>query len=128
LRLELDADLPAMIADRVQLQQVILNLLRNAADAMSEVDDRPREVVISTVLEPAGDVLVSVRDVGISFDPKTADKLFEAFYTTKDGGMGMGLSVCRAIVEQHKGRLWAEPNEGAGSIFSFVIPRPASAA
>jgi signal transduction histidine kinase len=122
LRPELAHDLPLVAGDRVQLQQVILNLLRNASDAMSTIDDRPRDLLIRT--EPDGDdrVCLSVSDVGIGFEPQATDKLFEAFYTTKNEGMGIGLSVSRSIIERHYGRLWATPNNGPGVTFSFSIP------
>jgi PAS domain S-box-containing protein len=118
---ELVDDLPLVAGDRVQLQQVILNLLRNASDAMSAIDDRPRDLLIRT--EPDDDrVRLSVSDVGIGFEPQATDKLFEAFYTTKDEGMGIGLSVSRSIIERHHGRLWAMPNSGPGVTFSFSVP------
>jgi PAS domain S-box-containing protein len=122
VRPELADDLPLVSGDRVQLQQVILNLLRNASDAMSCIDDRSRDLVIRT--EPDGNdrVRLSVTDVGIGFEPQGAAKLFEAFYTTKNEGMGIGLSVSRSIVERHNGRLWATPNNGPGVTFSFSIP------
>jgi signal transduction histidine kinase len=115
------------MGDRVQLQQVILNLLRNASDAMVGVDDRPRQLLIRTEGEDGNRVRVTVRDAGTGFDRQSMDSLFEAFYTTKSGGMGMGLSVSRSIIESHHGRLWAEPNDGPGATFSFSIPcRPES--
>jgi PAS domain S-box-containing protein len=119
---ELVDDLPLVAGDRVQLQQVILNLLRNASEAMSTIDDRPRDLLIRT--EPVDDdrVRLSVSDVGIGFEPQVTDKVFEAFYTTKDEGMGIGLSVSRSIIERHHGRLWAMPNSGPGVTFSFSIP------
>jgi len=122
LRPELDGTLPPVLADRVQLQQVILNLLRNASDAMVDVEDRPRELLIRT--EPDGDhhVRLSVKDVGVGFVPQDVDKLFEAFHTTKKEGMGIGLSVSRSIIERHNGRLWATRNDGPGATFSFSIP------
>jgi PAS domain S-box-containing protein len=124
---ELAEDLPALIGDRVQLQQVLLNLLRNASDAMVGVDDRPRHLLIRTEREDADRVRVTVRDAGAGVDRQSMDKLFDAFYTTKSGGMGIGLSVSRSIVERHHGRLWAEPNDGPGATFSFSIPSgPAS--
>ena len=123
LRPELADDLPAIAGDRVQLQQVILNLLRNASDAMSEVHDRPRQLVIRTEREPGDRVRLSVQDAGVGLDPQTLDRLFEAFYTTKQDGMGIGLSLSRSIIEGHRGRLWAEPNDGPGATFSFSIPR-----
>ena len=110
------------MGDRVQLQQVILNLLRNGADAMTTVEDRPRELLIRTERKDDDQVRLTVKDVGVGFTPETADKLFEAFYTTKTDGMGIGLSVSRSIIERHHGRLWAEPNDGPGATFSFSIP------
>src|SRR6266853_2327672 len=122
LRSELADDLPLVTGDRVQLQQVILNLLRNASDAMNTVHDRPRELLIRTERDEGDQALLSVRDAGIGFDPQTADRLFETFYTTKNDGMGIGLSVSRSIIEQHDGRLWATLNDGPGATFSFSIP------
>ena len=113
--------LPPVTGDRVQLQQVILNLLRNASEAMNTVEDRPRELQITTRLYEDGAGL-SVTDVGIGFAPEAMDRLFEAFYTTKNNGMGIGLSVCRSIIEKHHGRLWASFNDGPGATFSFSIP------
>jgi PAS domain S-box-containing protein len=121
VRLELAPDLPPVRGDRVQLQQVILNLLLNANDAMSTVADRPRELAIATSSDGA-DVHVSVRDTGTGFDADNPDRLFDAFYTTKSGGMGIGLSVSRSIIERHSGRLWATRNRGPGATFSFSIP------
>jgi len=115
-------DLPLITADRVQLQQVILNLLRNASDAMSNVDDRQRLAVISTGRDGPDRVRLSVSDSGIGFDAQNAQRLFQAFYTTKEGGMGMGLSVSRSIIESHYGRLWAECPDGTGATFAFSIP------
>jgi len=122
LRQELADDIPVVMADRVQLQQVILNLVLNASDAMSGVDERPRELVIRTAREEGDHVRLIVRDAGVGFDPQAMDRLFEAFYTTKNNGMGMGLSVSRSIIESHQGRLWATPNDGPGATFSFSIP------
>ncbi len=119
---ELDDDLPAITGDRIQLQQVILNLLRNAADAMGDLHDRARQVLIRTEREDADHVRLTVRDCGVGIDREQIDKLFDAFYTTKPGGMGIGLSVSRSIVERHHGRLWAEPNDGSGASFSFSLP------
>jgi PAS domain S-box-containing protein len=125
---ELAVDLPTVIGDRVQLQQVVLNLVRNASDAMAGVDDRPRDLVVGTAHDADDTVRVSVRDVGVGIEAHHLDKLFEAFYTTKSDGMGIGLSVSRSIVERHRGRIWAEPNEGPGTTFAFRIPRETSAA
>jgi PAS domain S-box-containing protein len=122
LRCELADDLPLVTGDRVQLQQVILNLLRNGSDAMNTVHDRPRELLIRTARDEGDRALLSVKDAGIGFDPQSMDKLFQAFYTTKNDGMGIGLSVSRSIIEQHDGRLWATPNDGPGATFSFSIP------
>ena len=123
LQSELANDLPRITGDRVQLQQVILNLLRNASDAMVNVADRPRELLVRTERDTGDCVRVSVRDAGVGVDRQNIDKLFDPFYTTKSGGMGVGLSVSRSIVERHHGRLWAEPNDGPGATFSFSIPR-----
>jgi len=122
LRCELAADLPPVTGDRIQLQQVILNLLRNGSDAMNTVHDRPRKLQIRTERDEGDRALLSVKDVGIGFDPQSMDKLFQAFYTTKNDGMGIGLSVSRSIIEQHDGRLWATLNDGPGATFSFSIP------
>jgi PAS domain S-box-containing protein len=122
VRWELADDLPLITGDRVQLQQVIMNLLRNGSDAMSTVQDRPRELLIRTERDDGDRVLLSVKDAGTGFDPQSMDKLFQAFYTTKNDGMGIGLSISRSIIEQHDGHLWATLNEGPGSKFSFSIP------
>jgi len=125
LQSDLAGDLPTITGDRIQLQQVILNLLRNASDAMLGVDDRPRHLLISTQREAGDRVRLTVRDAGVGLDPDAMDKLFDAFYTTKSDGMGIGLSISRSIIERHQGRLWAEPNDGPGATFSFSIPREA---
>src|SRR5712672_3843245 len=122
LQSELAHDLPAVTGDRVQLQQVVLNLLRNASDAMVDVHDRPLHLLISTEREDGDHVRLSVRDNGVGVDPQDIDKLLDAFYTTKSDGMGIGLSVSRSIVERHHGLLWAEPNDGPGVTFSISIP------
>jgi len=122
LRPELADDLPLVTGDRVQLQQVILNLVLNASDAMSGVDDRPRQLVIRTEREDDR-ARLTVQDVGVGIEPSGVDKVFEPFYTTKSGGMGIGLSVSRSIIERHHGRLWATLNDGPGAAFSFSIPR-----
>jgi PAS domain S-box-containing protein len=123
LQSELADDLPPIIGDRTQLQQVIVNLLRNASDAMVGVHDRPRQLLIRTEQEDPDRVRVMVKDTGEGFDRQSMDRLFDAFYTTKRDGMGIGLSISRSIVEKHHGRLWAEPNDGPGATFSFSIPR-----
>jgi PAS domain S-box-containing protein len=123
LRPEFADDLPPVTGDRVQLQQVILNLLLNASEAMSGVDDRPRRLVIRTERDEDDFVRLAVQDAGVGFEPQGVERLFEAFYTTKSGGIGIGLSVSRSIIESHHGRLWAAPNDGPGATFSFSIPR-----
>jgi signal transduction histidine kinase len=120
---ELDSRLPSITADRVQLQQVILNLLLNAMEAMNGIHDRSRTLLIRTEPDDGDRVRLSMRDSGIGFDGQDPDRLFEAFYTSKDGGMGIGLSVSRTIIERHGGRLWAASNGGPGATFSFSLPR-----
>jgi PAS domain S-box-containing protein len=122
LRQELAEDLPPVTGDRIQLQQVIINLLRNASEAMSTVDDRPRELLIRTERDEEDRVRLSVKDVGVGLPPQATDKLFDAFFTTKSDGMGIGLSISRSIIEAHHGRLWATANDGPGATFSFSIP------
>jgi PAS domain S-box-containing protein len=122
IRPDLADELPLVSGDRIQLQQVVLNLLRNAADAMIEVHDGPRHVVVKTELEKEGRVRLVVKDTGIGIGSESTLRLFEPFYTTKPNGMGIGLSVCRSIIESHRGRLWAEPNDGPGTAFSFSLP------
>ena len=122
LRQDFAESLPLASADRVQIQQVILNLIRNATEAMSTVDDRARELIITTELQ-GQQVLLSVKDSGVGLAPEAADKIFEAFHSTKNDGMGIGLSVSRSIIEAHRGRLWATKNDGPGVTFSFTIPR-----
>jgi PAS domain S-box-containing protein len=122
VRSELADGLPLVNGDRVQLQQVILNLMRNAYEAMVSVENRPRELLIRTEPEEADCVRLSVKDVGHGFTPDAAAKLFQAFYTTKNNGMGIGLHVSQSIIEAHHGRLWATANDGPGATFSFAIP------
>lgn len=124
LQTNLVQHLPLVNADRIQIQQVILNLLLNAADAMSGLDDRPRDLMVLTDFDEKTHVRLSVQDSGVGFSPTEAQKLFDAFYTTKKSGMGIGLSVSRSIIEAHKGRLWAESNEGTGATFTFSLPIP----
>jgi PAS domain S-box-containing protein len=122
LRTELADDLLCVTADRVQIQQVVLNLLRNALDAMHTIDDRPRDLLIRTERTEGEWVRLIVKDAGVGFEPHMADKLFEAFYSTKANGMGVGLSVSRSIIENHQGRLTAVLNDGPGATFSFAVP------
>jgi len=122
LQSELADGLSFVTGDRIQLQQVILNLLRNASDAMVDVHDRPRQLLIKTEREDGERVRLAVRDAGVGLSPRSIDSLFDAFYTTKSGGMGIGLFVSRSIVEKHHGRLWAQPNDGPGATFFLSIP------
>lgn len=122
LRTELADDLPLVTGDRVQIQQVILNLIRNASDAMNDVDDRPRQLVVRTERDEDDHVRLTVQDAGMGFKSQDTDRFFEPFYTTKSDGMGIGLSVSRSIIEKHHGRLWATPNEGPGATFAFSVP------
>jgi PAS domain S-box-containing protein len=127
VRTQLTEGLPRVQGDRVQLQQVLLNLIINAIEAMRDVGEEERELLISTRNEPDG-VSVEVRDSGPGFAPADLDRVFEAFYTTKPGGLGMGLSICRSIIEAHNGRLWASPNVPRGASFQFTLPAIANTA
>jgi PAS domain S-box-containing protein len=122
VRTDLADGLPPIEGDRVQLQQVVLNLVVNAVEAMSGVSNGARELLISTGKAEAGGVLVAVQDSGPGLDPKSVNRLFEAFYTTKPSGMGMGLAICRSIIEARGGQLWAEANQPRGAIFQFTVP------
>jgi C4-dicarboxylate-specific signal transduction histidine kinase len=122
VRTQLAGGLPPVHGDRVQLQQVNLNLIINAVEAMGGVRDGPRELLISTGSAEPGGVLVAVRDSGPGLTPVTLERLFEAFYTTKASGLGLGLSICRSIIEAHGGRLWASANVPRGAIFQFTVP------
>jgi signal transduction histidine kinase len=122
LRLELAPALPLVLADRIQLQQVILNLVINGIEAMQPVTDGPRELVIRTRQDETDQVLVTVSDCGVGVAAEDVDRLFDAFFTTKSGGMGMGLSICRSIVTAHGGRLSASGNSGPGATFQFTLP------
>ena len=122
LRMDLSPALPMVLADRVQLQQVIINLVMNGIEAMQLVSDRPRHLVIGSQQDHAHFVLVTVKDSGVGITDENVDRLFAAFFTTKSGGMGMGLSICRSIIEAHGGRLWASRNVGPGATFQFTLP------
>jgi signal transduction histidine kinase len=108
--------------DRVQLQQVVLNLILNAVEAMSSVEEDARELSISTRQGQTSDVLVAVQDSGPGIDPERLDEVFAAFYTTKNAGIGIGLSICRSIITAHGGRLWAEATRPRGAVFQFTLP------
>jgi signal transduction histidine kinase len=122
LRCDLAEGLPPVLGDRVQLQQVILNLVRNASDAMHGIDGLHRELTIRTSLEPGERVQLSVTDVGVGIPADLADKLFQPFYTTKGDGMGIGLSISRSIIESHQGSLTGTSNNGPGATFAFSLP------
>jgi len=118
---QLTADLPAVLADRIQMQQVLLNLIKNGVDAMIPVADRPRRLCVQSRIDESGDVHVAVSDSGTGFGSEM-DRVFAPFFTTKQNGMGMGLSISRSLVESHGGRLWAGPNSPYGAVFSFTLP------
>ena len=122
LRTEMPGNLPPVVVDRVLLQQVILNLMMNAVEAMRAVSDRARVLRIRTEEQPSGSIVVRVQDSGVGLDPKHSSRMFEAFYTTKVQGIGMGLTISRSIIEAHGGRLWAVANDGPGSTFCFTLP------
>jgi len=122
LRMELAPTLPMILGDRVQLQQVIINLVMNGIESMQSVTDRPRELVVRSCQDETQQVLVSVADCGVGISAENADRLFSAFFTTKSSGMGIGLSICRSIIEAHGGRLWATRWEPRGALFQFTIP------
>jgi PAS domain S-box-containing protein len=122
LRTALAPDLPPVAGDRVQLQQVVLNLVLNGLEAMKEGAERPRELLIRSRLDETGAVLVAVHDTGVGLDPQHVERVFEAFYTTKPEGLGMGLAICRSIIEAHGGQLWASANKPRGAVFQFTLP------
>jgi C4-dicarboxylate-specific signal transduction histidine kinase len=127
LQTKLAKNLPLIRGDRIELQQVILNLIMNAVEAMSETSNGSREasrnLLISTAEDESSGVLVAVQDSGPGLSPENLERLFDPFYTTKPGGMGMGLSICRSIIEAHEGRLWASANEPRGAVFQFTLAR-----
>ena len=122
LETELCNDLPSVKGDRIQLQQVILNLIMNALEAMSAMGEGRRDVLVSSARDGSQAVLVAVRDSAKGLDPERLDQVFDAFYTTKPAGMGMGLAISRSIVEAHGGRLWATANAPRGAVFQFTLP------
>jgi signal transduction histidine kinase len=122
LRTELAAGLPPVWGDRIQLQQVLLNLLMNGMEAMRAVAERSRQLRIRSGTQGPQDIFVAVQDSGLGLDAQTLDRIFDAFYTTKPDGMGMGLSISRTIIEAHGGRLWATPDDGGGATLQFTLP------
>jgi len=122
LRMELAPSLPMVLADRVELQQVIINLVMNGIDSMEPITDRPRELVIGSRQDKADQIVVTVEDCGIGISAENADRLVDAFFTTKPNGMGMGLRICRSIIESHGGRMSAANNSGLGATFLFTLP------
>jgi signal transduction histidine kinase len=122
LGVELASGLPPVFGDRVQLQQVLLNLIMNGIEAMKTVRDRPRQILIRSHQHQPGTIVVAVRDSGVGLDPQGADRIFDAFYTTKPDGLGMGLSISRSIIEAHAGRLWASGNDDHGVTLQFTLP------
>jgi C4-dicarboxylate-specific signal transduction histidine kinase len=126
IRLELNDELPPAAGDRVQLQQVLMNLLINAAEATGAAGHRAKDVLIRTQRGADDSAAVTVSDVGIGFDPESVERMFAPFHSTKPRGMGIGLAISRSIIESHQGRLWAELNEGPGATFGFSIPNTRS--
>ena len=122
LRTNLEPQLPPVQGHRGELQQVILNLIRNATDAMSKISYRPRVLTVKSEIQPPNSVLISIADSGTGIDPKDINHIFDAFFTTKSNGMGMGLSICKSIIDDHGGRLWASPNLKYGSVFNVSLP------
>jgi signal transduction histidine kinase len=122
LRLDLPSDLPSVLGDRVQLQQLMINLLINGIQAMTSVSERPRELLVRSQPQSPGEVVIVVQDNGNGIDPDHFDRLFSAFFTTKAGGTGVGLTICRSIIEAHGGRIWASRNSGYGAAFHFALP------
>jgi len=122
LRMELAPALPMILGDRIQLQQVIINLVMNSIEAMQSVTDRPRELWVRSGEDESGQAVISVADCGVGIAAENVDRLFNPFFTTKSGGMGMGLSICRSIIEAHGGRLWATANVPFGAMFQFTLP------
>jgi C4-dicarboxylate-specific signal transduction histidine kinase len=121
-QLELAPSVPPIVGDRVQLQQVIINLVMNGAEAMQAIADRSPRLVVRTYQDGADRVVVAVEDSGPGVASENADRVFDPFFSTKPGGLGMGLSICRSIVEAHGGRLWSSPNAGSGATFQFALP------
>jgi signal transduction histidine kinase len=126
VRSDLNAELPKVLGHRVQLQQAVLNLIMNAIEAMESLDDRARILRLAAQVEYAKDLVITIEDSGCGIESKDLDRIFERFFTTKSHGIGMGLWICRSIVEAHDGRLWAEPGIQQGSVFRLLLPIPAA--
>jgi len=122
VRMDFQPDLPLVVGDRVQLQQVLLNLILNGNDAMTDVDGPVRELTISSRQSEPGRVTVAVQDTGTGLGPRDPERFFDPFFSSKEGGLGLGLAISRRIVEAQGGRLWATPNEGRGATFQFSLP------
>jgi signal transduction histidine kinase len=122
IRVHIPGDLPAVFADRIMIEQVVLNLVKNGIEAMQQTPPARRELAVAARPDEAGMVEVAVADRGQGIDAEKTEQLFAPFYTTKPEGMGMGLNICRSIIEYHDGRLWAQPNPGGGSVFRFTLP------
>ena len=125
MRIDLAVGDQSVMGDRVQLQQVMVNLILNAVDAMKAVTDRARVLSVSSALTEAGSVLIAIEDSGPGLDPSIAQRVFEPFVTTKPDGLGMGLSICRSIIDAHGGRLWVSPGAAHGTVFRFMLPSAA---
>ncbi|MGO7738681.1 ATP-binding protein [Rhizobium johnstonii] len=122
LEARLTPELPSVSGDRIQLQQVILNMVLNGIEAMAEIEGRPRRLLVRTALVSEDMLTLSILDAGVGIAADAADKMFEPFFTTKRNGMGIGLSISRSIIENHGGRMWAVPNDGPGATFAFSLP------
>src|SRR5262249_17317335 len=122
LEVQLSDDIPLIFADKIQLQQVILNLMMNAIEAVNGAGEGPRELLVSSKRDDSQGILVLVRDSGPGLDPEGLDHLFDAFFTTKPHGLGMGLAISRSLIEAHGGKLWAMANEDRGATFQFTLP------
>ncbi len=124
---DFDGGLPPLLGDRMQLQQVLLNLIMNAIQSMSDIHDRPRDLIIRCKRDAPDDgVLITVEDSGTGFDPDIGERIFDSMFTTKGGGMGMGLSISRSIINAHRGRIWSSPSESVGAIFHIALPSQCS--